>query len=107
MTPKQDKRLANLAGAIALEAPLRNSGGRATTYVSWELVNNIRAILEEAGIDWRAKAKRVRAEHDRIRTEATRAYMAEQAALNPERDAAAARLAKEHHDRMPKFGHKG
>jgi hypothetical protein len=60
MTPAQRRTLANLAGAIALEAPFRRSKYSPTTYVSWQVVEEIRAVLEEAGIDWRKMARELR-----------------------------------------------
>lgn len=58
MTDDQRCRLSILAGAIAFEAPIRESSGM-TARIPWGLVNKIRAILDEAGFDWKEECRKV------------------------------------------------
>ena len=53
LTDEQRRRLAQLAGAVALEAPLREGKYSNEARIPWDLINKIRAVLDEAGFDWR------------------------------------------------------
>lgn len=61
-TAEQLERLAHIAGAIALEAPINHAPWSLGTAIPWPLIEKARDVLTEAGVDWRKLAKRVKAE---------------------------------------------
>lgn len=60
-TDAQRARLAQLAGAVALEAPLREGSASYTAKIPWDLINKIRAVMDESGFDWRTQHAKVAA----------------------------------------------
>ena len=58
---RQPSKLEGFAFSVALEAPERQNKWAYTAYIPWDLVNDIRAELEELGYDWRAAHRDLRA----------------------------------------------
>lgn len=53
MTPAHLTKIIQIAGAIALEPPMkRKNDYTPNCYVPWDLIIKLRAALKEAGIDW-------------------------------------------------------
>lgn len=63
MTDKQRARLAQLAGAVAIEAPIRRGKYSSDAKVPWDLIEKIRAVYDEMGFDWKAEAEKVQREY--------------------------------------------
>jgi ribosomal 50S subunit-associated protein YjgA (DUF615 family) len=47
-------QLVKLAARVSDEAPLRRNKSAVSAYVRWRTVEEIRTLLAQAGIDWRA-----------------------------------------------------
>ena len=54
------EQLLLLALEIALTAPLRRVPPATTTTIDWSIVERIRNILDEAGVNWNDRAKSLR-----------------------------------------------
>jgi hypothetical protein len=49
--------------AIALFPPIKANKYSRAAYVDWELIDRLRAALDDAGVDWKA----AKAEYERVR----------------------------------------
>lgn len=58
------EKLAALAVAVSTTAPLRLKGPGYNVYITKELVQRIRAVMDEAKIDWRQLHQNARPRRD-------------------------------------------
>lgn len=71
------EQLAYLAALVAIEAPASANQNASTAKIPWELIDRIRELLAESGMDWRKAAlERARVEHRRKTEEQERRYPA-------------------------------
>jgi hypothetical protein len=57
---KPDKKLTELAGAVALEAPLKPTLYTTDARIPWDMIFKIRTRLDELGVDWEAMWHEIR-----------------------------------------------